>query len=391
MLKQTIAMTALGLRSVPERWGPSLVIIVGLAGVVAVFTALLAMAEGFRSTLESAGRADVALVLRGGSSAELNSGLSRDQGEIIKQAPGVLTGPDGRPLASAEMIVIAELFKTGEQTGSNITVRGVEPAAFALRPQLRIVEGRGFQPGLRELIVGKGITGQFQGVAIGETLRMRGSDWTVVGSFQSGDAYESELWTDVEVAQTTFNRRGYSSVRLALDGAAGLQTVTDGLAADPRVNVDVETEQQYYSGQTRQFRATIGILAGVVTAIMALGATFAALNTMYAAVGARTREIATLRALGFGGTPVVLSVMIESLLLALAGGVVGAVLAFVLFNNMAVSTLGSNFTQVVFRFAVTPELVQRGLVIALAIGMVGGLLPAVRAARLPVTAALRAA
>jgi putative ABC transport system permease protein len=391
MLKQTIAMTSLGLRSIPERWGASLVIFVGLAGVVAVFTALLAMAEGFRSTLEATGRADVALVTRGGSSAELNSGLTRDQGDIVKQAPGVRTGADGRPLASAEMIVIAELIKSGEETGSNITVRGVEPAAFALRPQLRIVEGRAFQAGLRELIVGRGVAAQFEGVGIGETLRMRGSDWTVVGLFESGDANESEMWADVEVAQTTFNRRGYSSVRLALDGAAGLQTVKDALAADPRVNVDVETEQQYYSGQTRQFRATIGILAGVVTAIMALGATFAALNTMYAAVGARTREIATLRALGFGGGPVVLSVMIESLLLALAGGIAGALLAFALFNNMAVSTLGANFTQVVFRFSVTPELVQRGLVIALAIGMIGGLLPALRAARLPVTTALRAA
>jgi putative ABC transport system permease protein len=391
MLKQTIAMTSLGLRSIPERWGPSLVIVVGLAGVVAVFTALLAMAEGFRSTLESTGRPDVALVLRGGSSAELNSGLSRDQGDIIRQSPGVLTGPDGRPLASAEMIVVAELFRTGEQTGSNITVRGVEPAAFALRPQLRVVEGRMFQPGLRELIVGRGVAGQFAGVGIGETLRMRGSDWTVVGVFESGDANESELWTDVEVAQTTFNRRGYSAVRLALDGATGLQAVKDTLAADPRVNVDVETEQEYYSGQTKQFRDTIGMLAGVVTAIMALGATFAALNTMYAAVGARTREIATLRALGFGGGPVVLSVMIESLVLAVAGGLAGAVIAWLLFNNMAVSTLGSNFTQVVFRFSVTPDLVQRGLVIALAIGMIGGLLPALRAARLPVTTALRAA
>jgi putative ABC transport system permease protein len=391
MLKQTIAMTSLGLRSIPERWGPSLVIVVGLAGVVAVFTALLAMAEGFRSTLESTGRQDVALVLRGGSSAELNSGLSRDQGDIIRQLPGVLAGPDGRPLASAEMIVIAELFRTGEQTGSNITVRGVEPAAFALRPQLRIVEGRMFEPGLRELIVGRGVAGQFAGVGIGESLRMRGSDWTVVGVFESGDANESELWTDVEVAQTTFNRRGYSAVRLALDGASGLQVVKDTLAADPRVNVDVETEQEYYSGQTKQFRDTIGMLAGVVTAIMALGATFAALNTMYAAVGARTREIATLRALGFGGGPVVFSVMVESLVLAVAGGLAGAVIAWLLFNNMAVSTLGSNFTQVVFRFSVTPELVQRGLVIALVIGMIGGLLPALRAARLPVTTALRAA
>ena len=391
MFRQTLAITSLSLRSVPERWGPSLVIIVGLAGVVAVFTALLAMAEGFQSTLKSTGREDIALVLRGGSSAELNSGLPREQATLIKQAPGVRQGSDGQPIASAEMIVIAELLKTGETTGSNITVRGVELAAFALRPQLKIVDGRVFRPGLRELIVGSGVSQQFQGTRIGETLRMRGSIWTVVGVFESGDANESELWADVEVAQTTFNRLGFSSVRLQLDHTADLRTVKDALTADPRLNVDVESEQQYYSGQTEQFRKTIGLLAGVVTAIMALGATFAALNTMYAAVGARAREIATLRAIGFGGTPVVISVMIESLLLALAGGVFGALLAYLLFNNMTVSTLGANFSQVVFRFDVTPALVQRGLIIAIVIGMFGGLLPALRAARRPVTTALRAA
>jgi putative ABC transport system permease protein len=391
MLRQILSITMLGLRSIPERLGPSLVIVVGLAGVVAVFTALLAMAAGFRSTVESAGRPDVALVLRGGSQAELNSGISREQGTIIKQAPGVAEGPDGRPLASAEVIVIAELMKAGEKTGSNITVRGVEPGAFALRPQLRIVEGRTFEPGLRELIVGRGVSRQFEGARIGQMLRMRGSDWTIVGEFTSGDAYESELWADVDVAQSTFNRQGYSAVRLKLADPAGLQAVKDGLSADPRVNVDVETEEQYFSGQTEQFRKTIGTLAGVVTLIMALGAMFAALNTMYAAVGARAREIATLRAIGFRGLPVVVSIMIESLILALLGGLVGAVAAYVLFNNMAVSTLGANFTQVVFRFAVTPALVADGLVIAVAIGMIGGFLPALRAARQPVTAALRAA
>ena len=391
MLKQILSITMLGLRSIPERLGPSLVIVVGLAGVVAVFTALLAMAAGFQSTLVAAGRADVALVLRGGSQAELNSGLSREQGTIIKQAPGVAQGAGGLPLASAEVIVIAELMKAGETTGSNITVRGVEPAAFPLRPKLRIVEGRAFAQGVRELIVGQGVARQFEGVRLGETLRMRGSDWTVVGVFASGDAYESELWADVDVAQSTFNRQGYSAVRLQLAGPGDLQTVKDALSADPRVNVDVETEQEYFSGQTEQFRKTIGALAGVVTFIMALGAMFAALNTMYAAVGARAREIATLRAIGFRGLPVVVSILLESLILALAGGLLGAVAAYVLFNNMAVSTLGANFTQVVFRFAVTPALVVDGLVIAVVIGMVGGLLPALRAARQPVTTALRAA
>jgi putative ABC transport system permease protein len=391
MLKQIVAITQLGLRSIPERLWPSLVIVVGLAGVVAVFTALLAMAAGFQSTLEAAGRTDVALVLRGGSQAELNSGLSREQGTIIKQAPGVAEGSDGRPAASGELIVIAELMKSGESTGSNITVRGVEPPAFELRPRLRIVEGRRFQPGLKELIVGRGVAQQFQGVGLGQRLRMRGSEWDVVGIFESGDANESELWTDVEVAQSAFNRLGFSSVRLQLADAKGLTTVKDALTADPRVNVDVETEQSYLSGQTKQFRQTIGALAGVVTLIMALGATFAALNTMYAAVGTRAREIATLRAIGFGGFPVVVSIMLEALVLALAGGILGAVIAFVLFNNVAVSTLGANFTQVVFRFTVTPVLVQQGLVIAVVIGMVGGFLPALRAARQPVTTALRAA
>jgi putative ABC transport system permease protein len=391
MLKQIVSITALGLRSIPDRIGPSLVIVVGLAGVVAVFTALLAMAAGFSSTLESAGRQDVALVLRGGSQAELNSGISREQGTIIKQAAGVARGPDGQPLASAENVVIAELAKAGERTGSNITVRGVEPNAFALRPQLRIVEGRRFGAGLRELIVGQGVTRQFEGARIGQTIRMRGSDWTVVGVFATGDAYESELWADGDVAQSTFNRQGYSSVRLQLADAGGLQSVKDALSADPRVNVDVQTEQQYFSGQTKQFRQTIGALAVFVTVIMALGAIFAALNTMYAAVGTRTREIATLRAIGFRGLPVVVSIMLESLVLAVAGGILGALLAYVLFNNVAVSTLGANFTQVVFRFAVTPALVAGGLVIAVAIGMIGGFLPALRAARQPVTTALRAA
>jgi putative ABC transport system permease protein len=391
MLKQTLSITLLGLRSIPERLGPSFVIVVGLAGVVAVFTALLAMAAGFQSTLKSTGRPDVALVLRGGSQAELNSGLSREQATIIKEAPGVREGEDGRPLASAEMVVIAELMKAGEKSGSNITVRGVEPAAFALRPQLRITDGRRFEPGLRELIVGRGVAQQFEGVGIGETIRMRGSDWTVVGVFDSGDANESELWADVEVAQSTFNRQGFSAVRLQLDDAAAIPALKDHLTADPRVNVDVESEEEYYSAQTEQFRKTIGALAGVVTGIMALGAMFAALNTMYAAVGTRAREIATLRAIGFGGVPVVISIMIESLILALAGGLIGALLAYFLFNNMAVSTLGANFTQVVFRFAVTPELVRNGLVIAVVIGMIGGFLPALRAARQPVTTALRAA
>ena len=389
MIKQTTAITGLNLKSIPQRWGPSLVIVIGLAGVVAVFTALLAMATGFETTLKSTGRTDVAMILRGGSDAELNSGLGRDQGVLIKQAPGIRKDDDGQPLASAEMMFIAELPKKGDRTGSNVTVRGIEPKGMKLRPQLKIVDGRMFETGKRELIVGSGVAQQFDGAHVGQTLRFRGSEWTVVGVFASGDANDSELWCDVEVAATTFNRGGYSSVRAALDGANALATLKGALSADPRLAVDVATEQDYYSGQTKQFRQQIGFLAGVVTFIMALGAIFAALNSMYAAVAARSREIATLRAIGFGGLPVVASVMIESLVLALIGGALGAVIAYALFNNFSVSTLGQNFTQVVFAFKVTPALVVRGLIIAVIIGMIGGFLPAIRAARLPVTTALR--
>jgi putative ABC transport system permease protein len=387
---QALAITGLSIRSIPERWAPSLVIVVGLAGVVAVFTALLAMATGFERTLKATGRSDAALILRGGSDAELNSAFDRDSTDLIKQEPGIAAGADGKPLASAELMVIAELVRRNDvRNGANITLRGVEPAAFVLRPQLKIVAGRTFAPGLRELIVGGGVLKQFQGAQIGDVVRMRGSEWKVVGVFESGDAHESEMWTDINVARSTFGRIGSSSVLAALDGPDGLARLKSAVAAEPRLTVDVLREQDYFSGQTKQFRQTIGFLAGVVTIIMALGAVFAALNSMYAAVAARGKEIATLRAIGFGGLPVVVSVMIEALLLALAGAVLGALIAYLLFNNLSVSTLGQNFTQVVFNFKVTPELVARGLVIAVVIGMLGGLLPALRAARLPVTTMLR--
>jgi putative ABC transport system permease protein len=392
MLSQIFAITALNLRSVPQRWGPSLVIVIGLAGVVAVFTALLAMAQGFQSTLQDAGRTDNAIVLRGGSGAELNSGFGGDTATLIKLAPGIRKGADGKPLASGELIVISELMKKGEKVnGANVTLRGVEPASFDLRPQLKIVEGRRFEPGLREIIVGKGVTRLFDGADVGNVIRMRGSDWKVVGVFEAGDANDSEMWADAGAAQSAFNRgNGFSAVRVGLESPAALETLKAALSADPRVTVEVLQEQAYYSSQTKQFRVMISVLAGVVTFIMALGAIFAALNTMYAAVATRTREIATLRAIGFGAMPVLVSVMIEAIVLAFLGGLAGALLAWVLFDNLAVSTLGQSFTQVVFAFQVTAGLVLTGLIIAMIIGFVGGLLPAIRAARMRVTDALRA-
>lgn len=398
MLSQLTAITGINIKSIPERWGPSLVIVVGLAGVVAVFTALFAMAQGFASTLADRGRDDLALILRGGSSnSELNSALSRDAVILTTQVPGIRRGADGKPEVATELVIISELPKKGEppaakgkrQTGVNVSLRGVDEGSFALRPHLRVVEGRKFQPGLREILVGRGVVNSFEGAAIGNVVRMRGSEWTVVGIFESGDAYESELWVDVGTAQTSFGRNGFSSVLAQLDGPDALDKIKAALAADPRLASDVTTQRAYLGAQTKDFRRMIQTLGVFLVIVMGLGAIFAALNTMYAAVAARAREIATLRAIGFGSLPVLVSVMIEAMLLSLAGGLIGAAIAYVLFNNVSLSTLGANFTQVVFAFKVTPALVLYGVLISLVIGLFGGLLPAARAARMPITTALR--
>jgi putative ABC transport system permease protein len=391
MLKQILEIVLINLRSIPQRLGLSLVIVVGIAGVVGVFTALFAMSRGIEATFGASGDPRNVMVLRGGSQAELNSSITLETLQIAERAPGVRRDDNDRPLAAGELIVIAELPKKGSTLGANVTLRGVTPAAFPLRPNLEFVEGRAFTPGLQELIVGQGAATQFEGLEVGRTVRLRGADWNVVGIFRSGDSFDSEIWTDGATAQTAWGRGGFSSALVGLANPDDLAVFEAALKADPRVNVEVKRQVDYFTEQTRQTTGGIRLLGAVVAVIMGLGAIFAALNTMYAAVSARTREIATLRAIGFRGLPVVASVMAEAMLLALAGGLLGALLAYVLFNGMTVSTLGGGFTQLVFQFKVTPGLVGTGALIALAIGFLGGLFPAVRAARLPVTTALRAA
>lgn len=390
-MNATLEIVWINLKAIPQRLGLSLVIVVGLAGVVGVLTALLAMSRGFEATLTATGRADRAIVLRAGSQAELNSGLDRDSQLLAGRGPGVLRGADGQPLASGEMLVITELPLTRSGTAANVSFRGIEPAGLAMRSELKIVEGRAFQPGLREVIVGKAATRQFEGLAVGGSLRLRGADWAIVGIFATGDSHESEVWTDLTTAQSTFNRQGVSSVLVQLENEAAFEAYAAALKQDPRLNVDIEREVDYFSAQTESFRRQIGVLSGVVGVIMGIGAVFAALNTMFAAVAARAREIATLRAIGFGGLPVLASVLIEAMLLALAGGLLGAALVWLIFNNYAVTTLGQGFTQVVFQFRVTADLLLTGVLLSLAIGFIGGLWPALRAARLPVTVALREA
>lgn len=391
MIKQIWSITLMNLRNLPERLGASLVIVVGLAGVVGVLTALLAMSEGLGSTLSATGSDDRAIVLRGGSDAELNSGLDRDSATLITEKPGVRKGMDGKPLASRELVLIAELPLKRSGSSGNVTLRGVEPAAFELRSDLKIVAGRKFQPGLNEMMVGKGVSGQFEGADLGQTVRIRGADWTIVGVFESGNAHDSELWIDANTAQSAFGRQGYSMVLVGLENAAALSTFQQALKDDPRLNVDAESQLGYYARQTSGSTAMIKVLTTIVSVVMAFGAIFAALNTMYASVSTRTTEIATLRAIGFGPTPVVVSVLIESMILALIGGLIGGLGAYLIFNNYAVTTLGAGFTQVVFNFKVTPALLQTGMLLALAIGFIGGLLPALRTARMPVTTALREA
>ncbi|MFN7212033.1 MAG: ABC transporter permease [Lysobacteraceae bacterium] len=386
---QVREITLMNLRSIPERLGPSLVIVVGIAGVVGVLVALLSMSSGLDETLGSGGRTDQVVITRGGSNGELASFLAIGSATLIKQDPGIARAEDGTPLASSELIVITEVPRPGQRTGANVTLRGVEPVGLALRDGFRIVRGRLFRPGVQELIVGAGAAAQFSGLEVGRTLRFRGSTWTVVGHFESGGKYDSELWSDIGTVQSAWRRSGVSSILAQLKTPAVLPAMTARLKEDPQLDVEAKTQLDFYQGQSGQLTATIGILAGIVALIMAFGATFGALNTMYSAVSARTREIGTLRALGFGASPVVASVMAEALLLSTSGGALGALFAYLVFNGYAVSTLGGGFTQVAFQFAVTPQLVAIGLSLAIAIGFIGGLAPAIRAARIPVTSALR--
>ena len=381
----------IGIASLPQRWGSSLVIVIGIAGVVGVLVAMLAMGEGFKATLDQTGSTDSAIILRAGSQAETNSVITRDQVPLISALPGIAQGADGKPLASPELSQVVNLPTTADGTDANVQFRGIGPEGWAIRPNVRIIEGRRFNPGLRELVVGKGALRQFRGLAVGRQLKLANQMWTVVGVFEAKDSHDSELWTDADVLGPAYQRQAFQSMTVKLDGKTGFKQLKAALAADPRLKLDVDTTRDYYGKQSEGLTKLIKILGSVIGAIMAIGAVFGALNTMYAAVAGRAREIATLRALGFRGVPVVVAVMLETMLLALLGGLLGAGIAWLLFNGYEVSTLGSNFSQVVFQFRVSPELLWSGLKWALGIGLVGGLFPALRAARLPVTVALRAA
>ena len=390
-ISQVVALIGLNLRTLSQRRGSSLSTVVGVAGVVAVFVALLSIGEGFRATMTATGSPETALVLRGGSDSEMMSGLQRDNTRIIADAPGVARTAAG-PAASAELFVIIDVPKRSTGTDANVPLRGVQQAAYDVRKNLKIISGRRFEPGKNEVMVGRAAAEEFAGLDLGRHLRWGENEWTVVGVFTDGGSLaESEIWCDAAVLQPAY-RRGttFQSVHVRLQSVDAFTAFKDALTTDPRLDVKVVRETEYYAEQSKSLTLMIRVLGYVIAFLMGLGAVFGALNTMYNAVAARTREIATLRALGFGRGPVVFSVLSESLVLAAIGAALGAAVAYFGFNGIRTSTLNwQSFSQVAFAFKVTPQLLVLGTAIALAIGVVGGLLPAIRAARLPVATALR--
>ena len=389
---QVAALIDFNIRSLPGRKGAAIAAMFGIAGVVAVFVGVLSIGQGFRRAMISTGSPDTALVLRSGADSEMTSILQREEARIVADAPAVAK-QDGNALVSPELYVIVNLPKKSTGTDANVAVRGVEPPAFGVRPDLRIIEGRPFEWGRNELIVGIGAQTEFRGLDVGTDVTFGSTKWRVVGAFEAnGGLNESEIWTDAAVLAPVY-RRGptYQTLVVKLASPGSYQQFKDALTADPRLNVRVVREVDYYAEQSRAMTLLITGLGGIITVLMAVGAIFGALNTMYTAVAARAREIATLEALGFGSSPVVVSVLIESMLLALAGGLIGALGAWAAFDGYRAATLNwQTFSQVTFGFDVNATLLITGIACALVIGFIGGLFPAIRAARLPIATALRA-
>lgn len=387
--QQTWSVAWVGIATIPQRLGASVVVVVGIAGVVGVLVALLAMGAGFEATLKQTGADDTAIVMQAGAQSESSSSISHDTAALVSQAPQVLKNAQGHPVASPELLVVASLPKRKAGQAANVAIRGVGEAVWNLRPQIKISAGRMFKSGLNEVLVGERVHEQFAGTDIGSMLTLNGQSWTVVGLFDSGDAHNSEIWSDTDVVASAFRRgSGKTSTTVRLTDARAFDAFKAGLASAPRLKIDVQTTRQYYNRQSEGLARIAWILGTTVGAIMAIGAVFGALNTMYSAVAARARDLATLRALGFRRFPVIVSVLLETMLLAASGGVIGGAIAWALFDGFTASTLGAD-GQVVFAFNVSPALLWNGLQWALAIGFIGGLFPAVRAVRVPITVGLR--
>lgn len=391
MLSQIVAVTGVNLRSIGQRVGSSSVAIVGIAGVVLVFVGVLSIAEGFKAAMTDVGDRQTVIVMRAGSDTEMTSGLGNETTRIVMDKPGIMRDENG-PLASPELFVIVGHPSKKDATDLNVPLRGVSPAALKVRPYIKIIEGRMLTPGTNEIVVGRAASGQFEGLTVGSVQNWGQNRWEVVGIFDAGgNVAESEIWCDARVLQPAYRRGNtYQSVYVRLESPEAFQTFKDALTTDPRLSVTPVPEPDYYAGQSEMLHQIITTIGYLIAALMGIGAIFGAVNTMYTAVASRTREIATLRALGFGSFPVVFSVLSESLVLALAGGLLGGVVAWLAFDGYRTSTMNfQSFSQVTFAFAVTPVLLTQALIFAIVMGFFGGLFPAWRAARLPVVTALR--
>jgi putative ABC transport system permease protein len=392
MLSQLIAVTGVNIRSIRERLGSSAVAVVGIAGVVLVFVAVLSIAEGVKATMESSGDPNTAMILRAGSDTEMTSGLAGDATRIIQDAPGIARDSSGAPLTSPELFVVVDHPLKRSGSPANVPLRGVTPEAFKDHQAVKIVEGRNFEFGKNEIIAGRAAQRQFVGLNVGTTLVWGESRWQLVGIFEDeGSVSESELWCDVKVLQPAYRRgNSYQSVYARLASPDSFQQLKDSLSTNPQLTVTTMRAQDYYASQTQTLQGIIRTIGGIIAILMGVGAVFGAINTMYSAVASRTREIATLRALGFGSVPVVFSVLVEAALLSILGGIIGGAIAWAAFDGYETATMNfQSFSQIAFAFAVTPRLLLIALVYALIMGLLGGFLPAYKAARLPVVTALR--
>ena len=380
------------LRSLRARWTSTVVAVLGIAGTVAVFVAMLALARGFEATLVASGSPLNAIVRRAGSTSEMDSGVNVDQVRVIDDAPGIAHAPGVGPLVSPEVVVVAAFPLKGRGTDGNAQVRGVSPKALDVRPNVKLVAGRLFRPGLTELVVGKNVVAAYEGLDLGNRIRFGGTTWTVVGVTDSGGtAFDSELWCDATVLKQVFQRPPslFQSITVRLVSEDALTAFKDALTSDPRVTVQIDREVDYYAKQSRQLTTLITVLGSIVAVVMGIGAVFGALNTMYSAVTERAREIATMRALGFGAGSVVVSFVIEALCIALVGGILGCLVVLPL-NGYTTGTLNwQTFSHLAFAFRITPLLMTWGVMFALGMGLVGGVPPALRAARARIAVTLR--
>jgi putative ABC transport system permease protein len=391
MLSQIVAVVGVNMRSIRQRLGSSTVAVIGIAGVVVVFLGVLSIGEGFTAAMASVGDPRTVMVMRAGSDTEMTSGLSGDDARIIMDTPGIERNERG-PVASPELFVIVGHPTKKDPSDANVPLRGVSAEALGVRPEVKIIEGRMFTPGTNEIVVGRAASRQFAGLTVGSSAKWGQNNWQVVGIFDAhGNAAESEIWSDAKVLQPAYQRgNSYQSVYVRLPAVEGFQAFKDALTANPRLSVTAIREPEYFAAQSQVLNQIITTIGFLIAGLMGIGAVFGAVNTMYTAVASRTREIATLRALGFGSFPVVFSVLSEAALLSVVGGLIGGIGAWAAFDGYQTSTMNfQSFSQIAFAFAVTPRLLGTALVYSLIMGLVGGMLPAIKAARLPVVTALR--